>query len=246
MRPAAVILILSIIFPPNTAHSKPLIFSSGPNKVALLELYTSQGCSSCPPADAWLSQLKDSPSLWQQLVPVAFHVDYWDYIGWRDPFADQRYNRRQRDYLKSGNIKSVYTPGFVYAGEEWRGFFKLFSRNKLPDINTETMTLSLTINDKAYSAKAGNINPKHEQLTLHLALLGMDIETSVKAGENKGKTLKENFVVLAYDATQQSEAIWHGLLPGNTHNYTTQAIAAWITASNNPTPLQATGGWLKE
>src|SRR5205809_201633 len=60
-------------------------FESGPARVHVIELFTSQGCSSCPPAEAWLSKLKNEPRLWKDFMPIAFHVDYWDRLGWRDP-----------------------------------------------------------------------------------------------------------------------------------------------------------------
>ena len=59
-------------------------FESGVTRTTLLELFTSEGCSSCPPAEKWLSQLKSNPDLWKKIVPIAFHVDYWDHLGWRD------------------------------------------------------------------------------------------------------------------------------------------------------------------
>jgi len=67
--------------------SEPKTFESGDTQNSLIELFTSEGCSSCPPADAWISQLKESPDLWKKIVPVAFHVDYWNNLGWRDRFA---------------------------------------------------------------------------------------------------------------------------------------------------------------
>ncbi len=70
-------------------------FESGPEQTALIELYTSEGCSSCPPAEAWMSHLKDDPGLWKQFVPIAFHVDYWDRLGWRDRFSSKRWTERQ-------------------------------------------------------------------------------------------------------------------------------------------------------
>ena len=65
-------------------------FESGPQQISLVELYTSEGCSSCPPAEAWLSRLKEEPGLWKNFVPIAFHVDYWDRLGWRDRFSSPR------------------------------------------------------------------------------------------------------------------------------------------------------------
>ena len=66
------------------AQNHPLVFKSAPTQTALLELFTSEGCSSCPPAERWLTSLKESARLWKEFVPVAFHVDYWDHLGWRD------------------------------------------------------------------------------------------------------------------------------------------------------------------
>ena len=69
------------------AQTAAIQFHSAPKRTALLELYTSEGCSSCPPAEAWLSRLEYSPRLWRDFVPVAFHVDYWNYLGWKDNWS---------------------------------------------------------------------------------------------------------------------------------------------------------------
>src|SRR6266480_7047743 len=95
-------------------------FESGAQKTHLLELFTSEGCSSCPPAEAWLSKLKAQPRLWKDFVPLAFHVDYWDHLGWRDPFAAKEWTARQHQYSASWKSESVYTPGFVLDGREWQ------------------------------------------------------------------------------------------------------------------------------
>src|SRR6266436_651609 len=81
-----------------TTYAQELRFQSNAKQTALIELYTSEGCSSCPPAEAWLSQLKADPRLWKDFVPLAFHVDYWDYLGWRDPFASKEWTARQYRY----------------------------------------------------------------------------------------------------------------------------------------------------
>src|SRR6266568_5478088 len=97
-----------------------ITFQSEERQTSLIELYTSEGCSSCPPAEAWLSRLKESPGLWRDFVPLAFHVDYWDYLGWGDPWANKSFSDRQRAYAKQWRSDSVYTPGFVLNGKEWR------------------------------------------------------------------------------------------------------------------------------
>src|SRR5438128_265914 len=97
-----------------------VVFESGPKKVQLLELFTSEGCSSCPPAEAWLARLVNHSRLWHEFVPVAFHVDYWNRLGWKDPFASAEWTKRQQTYAASWKAESVYTPAFVLNGREWR------------------------------------------------------------------------------------------------------------------------------
>jgi hypothetical protein len=95
-------------------------FQSTEAQVPLIDLYTSEGCSSCPPADRWLTSLKHNQGLWSKFIPIAFHVDYWDYIGGKDPFASKQFSQRQPRYPKEFNEAAVYTPGMPKAGEEWR------------------------------------------------------------------------------------------------------------------------------
>src|SRR5215831_9028607 len=103
--------------------SEPRTYESGETQNSLLELFTSEGCSSCPPAEKWLSALKSSQDLWKKIVPIAFHVDYWDHLGWRDRFAKPDFTQRQQRYAAAWGGDSVYTPGFAVNGREWRGWF---------------------------------------------------------------------------------------------------------------------------
>src|SRR5687768_10063986 len=97
-QPMQKVILLLLCCVMNDLGAEQIQFQSGPNRTALLELYTSEGCSSCPPAEAWLSRVKSDARLWKEFVPVAFHVDYWDYLGWRDPFGMANYSERQRAY----------------------------------------------------------------------------------------------------------------------------------------------------
>ena len=106
------------------ADSMPLTFTSGEQQVSLIELYTSEGCSSCPPADRFVRSLGKQDGLFSAFIPLAFHVDYWDYIGWADPYASPAFSERQRRYAQRQDISRVYTPGFFINGNEWRGFFQ--------------------------------------------------------------------------------------------------------------------------
>src|SRR5271170_5592196 len=100
-----------------------IVFRNSGTNATLVELYSSEGCSSCPPAEAWMSKLKASPNLWNDLFPVVFHVDYWDGLGWPDRFARPAYTQRQRNYAARLGQDSVYTPEFITNGREWRGWF---------------------------------------------------------------------------------------------------------------------------
>ncbi|MEM1433200.1 MAG: DUF1223 domain-containing protein, partial [Pseudomonadota bacterium] len=104
--------------------------TSPAQQAQLVELFTSEGCSSCPPADRWLSSLKGQPELFRSVVPVAYHVTYWDYLGWEDTLGlaahDQRH-RRQAAFAGSG----VYTPGVFRQGKEWRSW-RRHSRGMMP------------------------------------------------------------------------------------------------------------------
>src|SRR2546429_1375645 len=117
MRHTTLLLVLCAI---SSAHAADRVLESSAQKAHLIELFTSEGCSSCPPAEAWLSKLKSEPRLWKDFVPLAFHVDYWDHLGWRDPFAAKEWTARQYQYSANWKSESVYTPGFVVDGRELR------------------------------------------------------------------------------------------------------------------------------
>ncbi len=220
--------------------------SPGP-RVSLLELYTSEGCSSCPPADRWISELRDDPRLWREVVPVAFHVDYWDYIGWNDRFASPEFGARQREYARSRHVSTVYTPGFVLAGKEWRSWFVL---PVLRLNNTKQAgRLRLSVNAGQGSLEFTPSQPVPDTLEVHVAILGFDLTTDVKAGENANRTLEHNFVVLGYrrlaSTRQDSMHTASFALPDVTVPSDRKAIAAWVSRRDDLRPIQAVGGWLE-
>ena len=219
--------------------------SPGP-RVSLLELYTSEGCSSCPPADRWVSKLRDDPRLWRQVVPVAFHVDYWDYIGWPDRFASPAFGARQREYARTRRVSTVYTPGFVLAGEEWRTWF--FAPVLRVDDDEKAGRLTLEVDGRHASMSFTPSIPVAPDLELHVAVLGFDLQTQVRAGENEGRTLRHDFVVLGYrtvPTTRERGVHTASLeLPPVKVESQRKAIAAWLSAPGDPRPVQAVGGWL--
>src|SRR5437868_3719162 len=97
IRPLFLSLLFIVLYVSCPSPAAAEIFQSGEDQTVLLELYTSEGCSSCPPAEQWMTQLKNAPGLWKSFVPVAFHVDYWDYLGWKDVLSSPNYSQRQRN-----------------------------------------------------------------------------------------------------------------------------------------------------
>ncbi len=153
----------------------------------LLELYTSEGCSSCPPADAWLSQENNKAASANRLVMLAFHVDYWDNLGWIDPFASASNSARQRK-LASSTRAGVYTPGFFINGAEWRGFFKS-SGLDVPNFRAAAMAIAASLQGNALTIATEDSDG------LFVAISENGRESQVKAGENRGRLLKHDAVV---------------------------------------------------
>jgi hypothetical protein len=233
------ILLFSLLS--ETTAAQPTQFSSGKQQVQVIELFTSEGCSSCPPAEDWLNQFTTSPRLWKEIIPVAFHVDYWNYLGWPDKFSNERNTQRQYGYKRTGNIGSVYTPGFVINGKEWR---RWFSNRQLPIPDSMPGELSVTIDQKQLSAHYMPTDRKiPNTLVLNVALLGFDVKSEIKGGENKGKTLLNDFVVLNYSRITSNSQKWTTVLP-EVKNPEASGIAVWVSKINNQAPIQATGGWL--
>lgn len=227
------------------ARAAPLVIESPAQQEALLELYTSEGCSSCPPADAWFSQLTRDPGLWRTLVPVAFHVDYWDHLGWRDRYADARFSQRQYAYRQLGYVSGVYTPGVLLNGREFRGW----NRGRLPreEAPHTAGVLKAVLDQGGLRAEFQPAAARSAPLTLNLALLGFEQTTRVGAGENGGRVLRHDFVALALHQypLQRRDAVWQMQAALGQQPAPGTAVALWVTAGNDPTPLQAAGGWLK-
>lgn len=164
--------------------------------VALLELYTSEGCSSCPPADRFVSGLRSSMTS-EQIVPLSLHVDYWDYIGWKDAFARRTFSERQRWLSAQAGSRTVYTPEIFVAGHEHRAWQRGI-QDAVRGINAQPAQADiriafgkpgdgkLPVEVKARSGRAS---------TLFVALYENGLQTHVKAGENGGVTLRHDYVV---------------------------------------------------
>jgi len=165
--------------------------------VAVVELFTSQGCSSCPPADALLSEIGTDPSLGSAVVPLAFHVDYWDYIGWTDPFSSSRWSERQRRYAQVLHLSTVYTPQVVVNGrQEAVGSNRRALRSLISDALGRDAGVEVGLITTGRSVSVSTVVPPGlERPELFVALVQNGIVTRVQRGENGGRTLRNDFVV---------------------------------------------------
>ena len=230
------------------AQNAPLTFQSSGKQAALIELYTSEGCSSCPPAETWLSRLKKSPGLWKDFVPLAFHVDYWDYFGWRDPWANKSFSDRQRAYAKQWRSDSIYTPGFVLNGKEWRDWSGRKDGPKSAGVKPGVLTVSSPDTNR-WHVNFAPANTGGADYEVHAALLAGNLSSNVKAGENRGRLLRHDFAVLTLVKAYlvRSGDVAQGEFVLNKQRNAAEsdlALAVWITPAGRLEPLQATGGWL--
>lgn len=224
-----------------------ITLTSPVERVTVVELYTSHGCSSCPPADRWLRGLVDNPALWSRVIPLSFHVDYWDRLGWPDRFARKAFSQRQQAYQRSGGIRTVYTPGVVLNGREWRGWYLQPAPEF--DYGAPVGRLQLTVEPGSSAALSFMPLVEHGQFSAHIAVLGFGLTSVIGGGENAGRTLREDFVVLGVSNGAVSEAMeqmrWRLPWPTTPDVASSRhAVVAWVSAADSPAPLQAVGGWL--
>ncbi|HEY5763888.1 MAG TPA: DUF1223 domain-containing protein [Rhodocyclaceae bacterium] len=180
---------------------------TGASRNTLVELFTSEGCSSCPPADGWLSALKDR----DDLIALAFHVDYWDRLGWTDRFASPRFTQRQHDKASQARSSYVYTPQVLVDGGDFRGWSAYPGGAGLARDQAAVLRLRLAasragdvISVKLASepVREGAWAPRRPSAAW-IAVVEDGLASEVAAGENAGKQLRHDRVVRG----------WHGPFP---------------------------------
>ena len=223
--------------------TKHLISTSGPNRLQMLELYSSESCSSCPPADEWVATLKDNPELWKTFVPVVFHVDYWNYLDWKDELSTHQMTQRQIDLSNKWSHASVYTPGFILNGKE----FKNWRQKVIPQIQKDE-SYNLSVYETAkneFSIEILRPLKLSKNLVVRMAVLGFGLESNITSGENKGRNLHHDFVVLDWQSkkpTLDSNVTFRFTQP--TQKYKKLAAVVWVEDPASPEPLQVAGGYL--
>lgn len=173
-------------------------FSSPEHKLQLVELFTSQSCSSCPPAESWMNSMKFKEGLYKEFVPIEFHVDYWNYLHWRDPFSKPEFTKRQREYnrkLKAG----VYTPQYIVDGKDEKNWWS--KKDKLLIAGIKVGKISGNLDKRNKKIKYSFIPPKQSNESLYICHITEQLAgqaTKIPRGENAGKTLKHEFIVLRH------------------------------------------------
>ncbi len=199
-RISAFFIAIPLVVAPIISTAAECSAKSGNKSVPLLELYTSEGCSSCPPADKWLSKLKLSP---EKVIPLAFHVDYWDYIGWKDRFSKSDYSDRQRKTAAFGGAGFVYTPQFVVNGRDFKGLDNARINEVVEQQQKLASLANLSLNAVAeqdgsitLKTNAEAVNPKDtKHADVFIALYENKLVSQVSAGENSGRELNHDYVV---------------------------------------------------
>lgn len=171
---------------------------SSPTITPVIELYTSQGCSSCPPADRWLSSLRTSGVGADRAVIQAFHVAYWDSLGWTDPFAHAGHTQRQRQIALWNQLRSIYTPQVVVNGRDWRNWRQ--TGQLLPGA-TERATVTIALRQQGkdrFEATVALNDPAIPAWAAYWSVTESAHRTHVRAGENAGELLLNDHVVRQY------------------------------------------------
>lgn len=194
MRKELLLAILLIALSPLLADAQ-CVAESASTRPHLVELYSSEGCSSCPPAEQWLRTLHDGADV----VALEFHVDYWDGLGWRDRFASEHYTARQRSIAARDGGTAVYTPQVVLDGRSWAGWYR-GGRLTPPANGALAMKLEAQTGAKLHvridtQVISGNDATAYRN---YIALVEDGLASQVRSGENRGVTLRHDHVVRAF------------------------------------------------
>jgi hypothetical protein len=210
--PACHLLLSAALLVAASAHAqtalKPSSCSaqSAATVTPVLELYTSEGCSSCPPADAWVSKLKPLADQGRAVVQ-AFHVGYWDYIGWLDRFAAPAHTQRQRQIAQTNRLNSIYTPQLVLNGQDWRDWrssrsTKLGADGLVAAAPAAGVMIKLERTGDQVQAMVQPQSPE-QRWRAYWSVTEDAHQSKVTAGENQGEQLLHDFVVRQYSPVGQ-------------------------------------------
>ena len=193
------LLILASLLSTPVFAGNPIVVNSGDRQTAVVELYTSEGCSSCPRADRWLKKLVTTPQQDLDLLALAFHVDYWDYLGWKDRFSNVDYTKRQRVLGANNRQRTIYTPEFFVNGKEARGSANILRKIQQTNQQPASITLQLTVSRDQSELVVAVQTPaefdNRESIHHRYLVYENKLSTDVQRGENSGKVLHHEQVV---------------------------------------------------
>ncbi|MGH1362614.1 MAG: DUF1223 domain-containing protein [Calditrichia bacterium] len=174
------------------------------NGIAVIELFTSQGCSSCPSADKVLQEInKQAKDSGKKVYALSMHVDYWNYLGWKDPYSSETLTQRQREYGSAFGLRSIYTPQMIINGNvEFVGSRSGQAKAEVEKALSQAPQYNLAITRN--SVDNGKINWDAQQKfsgTLNLAVVRVKADNDVPRGENRGRKLSHNNVVMAFSSS---------------------------------------------
>ncbi|RLA15267.1 MAG: DUF1223 domain-containing protein [Gammaproteobacteria bacterium] len=238
------LIILSCLLALPALAAEKLTVVSSPQQTAVVELYTSEGCSSCPPADQWFEALIDVPKEELDVLALAFHVDYWDYIGWKDRFGSPKHTSRQRQLGANNNQGSIYTPEFFVDGAEARGTRNVIEKIRISNKKTAILQLMLSVSKEGETLRLELQTASEDTLPeiLHSRFLVYESQLSsdVTRGENSGETLSHQQVVRYMSpALRLEDNSRHEINIDPDWQLANIGIAAMITSPGNETYLQA-------
>jgi hypothetical protein len=192
------IIIIAIIIFIGLSSSKKITENTATNSdsFVVLELFTSQGCSSCPSADELVGEYRNNPNV----ITLSFHVDYWNRLGWVDTFSNAAYSQRQRDYAEQLNLDGVYTPQLVVNGTtEFVGSNKSRVGAAVNTITSKENTSNISITELAVNGDKLNVKFSSTSVTKKIfysvVLVQNEATTFIKHGENKGVKLTNYTIV---------------------------------------------------
>ena len=221
-----------------------LSVSSSQQRTAVVELYTSEGCSSCPPADRWFEALTQLPKDEVDVLGLAFHVDYWDYIGWKDRFGSPRYTKRQRQLGANNQQRTIYTPEFFVDGVEARGTGKVLEKVRIGNQQKATIQLELSVSKLSDSLQLElrTVLPTSltEPLQHQFFVYENQLMSDVTRGENAGEQLRHQQVVRYMSPAQPlEENIQHSIKIGADWRLDQIGVAALVVSPGKDVYLQA-------
>ncbi len=174
----------------------------------VVELYTSQGCSSCPPADDFMAKLAQQPDV----IALSLHVDYWDYIGWRDTFAQPQYTQRQKAYAKAVGSRMIYTPQMIVAGNDrivGNDPAQVEDSIRRHQATPSAVRLTLTRHGDILTIRAEADPPLTEAVRVQLVRYIPQATIEIGRGENQGRNVTYTNIVTSWQALDD----WPGTAP---------------------------------